>query len=115
MKINEIITEGAGIQQWVRGDLRPNLKGGAFFHSKDYFDKALQAPKGSWLHTAAMNSPQHPDRGFKWATPERRKEIRRAMQAGVTGAHKQAQKYKNKKPFVPKVKVDYTDQMYPTD
>ena len=109
MKINEIITEGAGISKWVRSDLRPELKGGAFFHSQDYFNKALAAPKGSWLHTAAMNSPQHPDRGFKWATPERRKKIRKAMQAGVQRA----------KDFVPdkkpKVKVDYTDQMYPTN
>ncbi len=109
MKINEIITEGAGISKWVRSDLRPELKGGAFFHSQDYFNKALAAKKGSWLHSAAMNSPQHPDRGFKWSTPERRKKIRKAMQAGV----KRARDFipKNKKKF----KVDYTDQMYPTD
>ena len=94
--------------------MRPKLKGGAFFHNKEYFDKALQATPGSWLHTAAMNSPQHPDRGFEWATPERRRKIRKATQAGVTGAQKYAQKYKDKTPFVPKVKGDiYKNVRYP--
>ena len=118
MKVNEVIfegeiLEGSGIQKWVRSDLRPKLKGGAYFHSKAYLDKALQAPKGSMLHTAAWNSPQRLD--FEWNTKANRRKIRTAVGAGIKGAQKYAQKHNPEKPFVPKVKADYTSQMYPTD
>ena len=115
MKINEIITEGAGIQKWV-SSLRPELAGGAYFHTKADLDNALKAPEGSWLRKAGMNSPQRFD--YEWNTKANRRKIRKATQAGVTGAQKFAQKYKDKEPFVPKVKdeVDiYKNVRYPTN
>jgi hypothetical protein len=122
MKINEVILEGeilegAGIQKWV-SSLRPELKGGAYFNTNADWLKASQAKPGSWLHTAAMNSPQHPDTGFKWNTKANRRKISTAVKGGIKGAQKYAQKYKDKEPFVPKVKdnVDiYKNVRYPTN
>ena len=117
MKINEVILEGeilegAGIQKWV-SSLRPELAGGAYFHSKADLDKALMAPEGSWLRKAGMNSPQRFD--YEWNTKANRRKISTAVGAGIKGAQKFAQKHNPEKPFVPKVKADYTSQMYPTD
>ena len=106
------ILEGAGIQKWV-SSLRPELAGGAYFHTKADLDNALKAPEGSWLRKAGMNSPQRFD--YEWNTKANRRKISTAVKGGIKGAQKFAQKYKDKEPFVPKVKIDYTDQMYPTN
>jgi hypothetical protein len=121
MKINEVILEGAilegaGIQRFVNGNIRPNMAGGAYFHSKADLDNALLAPEGSWLHKAGMNSPQRFD--YKWNTKAKTRKINTAVKGGITGAQKFAQKYKNKEPFVPKVKPDtdiYKNVRYPTN
>lgn len=119
MKINEVILEGeilegAGIQKWV-SSLRPELAGGAYFHSNADWLKASQAKPGSWLHKAAMNSPQHPDTGFKWNTKANRRKIKTAVDAGIKGAQKYAQKHNPEKPFVPKVGDIYKNVRYPTN
>ena len=95
MKINEVILEGeilegAGIQKWV-SSLRPELAGGAYFHSKADLDKALMAPEGSWLRKAGMNSPQRFD--YEWNTKANRRKISTAVGAGIKGAQKFAQKH----------------------
>jgi len=121
MKINEVILEGAilegaGIQRFVNGNMRPNNAGGAYFHSKADLDKALIAPEGSWLRKAGMNSPQRFD--YEWNTKANRRKIRTAVKKGIEGGQKFAQKYKDKEPFVPKVKdnVDiYKNVRYPTN
>jgi len=118
MKINEVILEGeilegAGIQKWV-SSLRPELAGGAYFHSKADLDKALMAPEGSWLRKAGMNSPQRFD--YEWNTKANRRKISTAVGAGIKGAQKFAQKHNPEKPFVPKVKGDiYKNVRYPTN
>ena len=118
MKINEVILEGeilegAGIQKWV-SSLRPELAGGAYFHSKADLDKALMAPEGSWLRKAGMNSPQRFD--YEWNTKANRRKISTAVGAGIKGAQKIAQKHNPEKPFVPKVKGDiYKNVRYPTN
>ena len=118
MKINEVILEGeilegAGIQKWV-SSLRPELAGGAYFHSKADLDKALMAPEGSWLRKAGMNSPQRFD--YEWNTKANRRKISTAVGAGIKGAQKFAQKHNPEKPFVPKVQGDiYKNVRYPTN
>ena len=118
MKINEVILEGeilegAGIQKWV-SSLRPELAGGAYFHSKADLDKALMAPEGSWLRKAGMNSPQRFD--YEWNTKANRRKISTAVKGGIKGAQKFAQKHNPEKPFVPKVKGDiYKNVRYPTN
>jgi hypothetical protein len=87
MKINEVILEGAilegaGIQRFVNGNIRPNMAGGAYFHSKADLDNALLAPEGSWLHKAGMNSPQRFD--YKWNTKANRRKIKTAVKGGIT-------------------------------
>jgi hypothetical protein len=124
MKVDEVILEGSSkyIKQFTTAYDNDKRKGGAYFHSKNAYDewKAMHpAPaeggKPTWQYTAWNNSPQNPDTGYSWVSTARRKKIRKATAAGVTGAQKYAQKYKDKEPFVPKVKIDYTDQMYPTN
>tara|TARA_B100000809_G_scaffold235322_1_gene253438 strand:- start:50 stop:424 length:375 start_codon:yes stop_codon:yes gene_type:complete len=124
MKINEVILDegSAGIQKWV-SSLRPELAGGAYFNTYDDWLRASKAKPGSWKHKAAMNSPQHPDRGFKWNTKENRRKMKFAVAAGLKGAEEFTQKLKNKdgtikEPFVPNVKdkVDiYKNVRYPTN